>query len=87
MRPKDYFYFLNDSWARVLVVDESLDFHIKEIKTELKFIERIVVVNSKQTAADTVSYDDFVCCPPYFLDLALAGSDDSCFWLYSSGST
>ena len=40
MRPKDYLYFLNDSRARVLVVDDSLYANIEEIKDELKFLEQ-----------------------------------------------
>ncbi|SDU59484.1 benzoate-CoA ligase family protein [Desulfobacula phenolica] len=87
MRPKDYLYFLNDSRARVLVVDESLYFNIEEIKSELKFLERIVMVNSSQARPDTMTYEDFVNGQPETLETAPTGPDDSCFWLYSSGST
>ncbi|MCK5837639.1 MAG: AMP-binding protein, partial [Desulfobacula sp.] len=87
MRPKDYLYFLNDSRARVLVIDESLYFNIEEIKDELKFLERVIMVNSSQDRPDVTTYDDFVCDQPDSLEPALTGPDDACFWLYSSGST
>ncbi len=60
MRPKDYLYFLNDSRARVLVVDESLYFNIEEVKSDLLFLEKIVVVNRQGEKPDTVSYEEFV---------------------------
>lgn len=87
MRPKDYLYFLNDSRARILVVDESLYFNIEEIKSELKFLERVIIVNHTQNKPDTMSYEEFVNDQPDTLETALTGPDDACFWLYSSGST
>jgi len=87
MRPKDYLYFLNDSRAGTLIVDESLYPNIKEVKKDLKFLERIIIVNSSKTRSDTISYDDFVCDSSKFLEPAGTCPDDSCFWLYSSGST
>ncbi|MCD4720870.1 MAG: benzoate-CoA ligase family protein [Desulfobacula sp.] len=87
MRSKDYSYFLNDSRARVLVVDEALYPNIEEIKTELKFLERIIIVNGDQNVTGTTGYDAFVCDQPDSLDPAQTCPDDACFWLYSSGST
>ncbi len=87
MRPKDYLYFLNDSRARVLVVDESLYFNIEEVKSDLLFLEKIVVVNRQGEKPDTVSYEEFVERQPDTLEPAPTGPDDACFWLYSSGST
>ncbi len=87
MRPKDYLYFLNDSRARVLVVDESLYFNIAEVKDELKFLERIIIVNKKEAIPDTTLYEDFVQGQSDTLEAAQTCPDDACFWLYSSGST
>lgn len=87
MRPKDYRYFLNDSRAKVLVVDESLYFNIQTIKDELKFLEKIIIVNGTNPPADAMAYDDFVRNASNFLDPAMTCPDDTCFWLYSSGST
>jgi len=87
MRPKDYLYFLNDSRARVLVVDDSLYVNIEEVKSDLLFLEKIVVVNRQGDKPDTVSYEEFVKGQPETLAPAPTGPDDACFWLYSSGST
>lgn len=90
MRPKDYLYFLNDSRARILVVDEALYDNIRPIENELKYLERIVVVNPSQNRPDlpgTVSYAAFTQNQPAELEPAATGPDDTCFWLYSSGST
>ncbi len=85
MRPKDYLYFLNDSRARVLVVDEALYANITKIKPQLKFLEQIIVITAGQT--DAMAYDAFVWDQSTFLEPALTCPDDACFWLYSSGST
>ncbi|MCF8093255.1 MAG: benzoate-CoA ligase family protein, partial [Desulfotignum sp.] len=87
MRPKDYLYFLNDSRARVLLVDESLYAGIEQITSDLMFLEKVVVVNSRGEKKDTVTYEAFVQGQPDILAPAPTGPDDPCFWLYSSGST
>jgi benzoate-CoA ligase len=85
MRPKDYLYFLNDSRARVLVVDDSLYANIEEIKGELKFLEQIVLINGIRP--ETRTYADFTASASDTLEPAPTSPDDACFWLYSSGST
>nr|NJM01076.1 benzoate-CoA ligase family protein [Desulfobacula sp.] len=85
MRPKDYLYFLNDSRARILVVDESLYANIEEIKDELKFLEQIVLINGARPGTKT--YGEFAASFSEDLDPAPTSPDDACFWLYSSGST
>lgn len=86
MRPKDYLYFLNDSRARVLVVDAALYANIEEIKAETQFLEHIVVVNGAAPAG-TTAFADFIAGKSKELEAAPTTPDDSCFWLYSSGST
>ena len=87
MRPKDYQYFLNDSRARILIVDDSLYANIDQIKSELKYLETVVVVNGQDPIEETIPYEAFI--QEHSTDLAAAetGPDDACFWLYSSGST
>jgi len=85
MRPKDYLYFLNDSRARILVVDDSLYANIEEIKDELKFLEQIVLINGIRP--ETRAYADFTATASDILEPAPTSPDDACFWLYSSGST
>jgi benzoate-CoA ligase len=87
MRPKDYLYFLNDSRARVLVVDEALYDNIKGIKNKLTFLKKIIIINGHKKRGGTTAYEDFVANQPNILEPAPTGPDDACFWLYSSGST
>jgi benzoate-CoA ligase len=86
MRPKDYLYFLNDSRARVLLVDAALYSNIEEIKDETQFLEHIIVVNGAAPAG-TTAFADFIAGKSKELEAAPTTPDDSCFWLYSSGST
>ena len=86
MRPKDYTYFLNDSRARVLLVDQSLLPIIKDIKPKLMFLEHVVVVGAN-AGQGNVTFDEWVADKSDELDVAPTTPDDACFWLYSSGST
>jgi benzoate-CoA ligase len=86
MRPKDYEYFLNDSRARVLVIDAHLLPSLEPIRGKLHFIEHIIVVNGEAPAGD-LSLDDLWADQPAQLEAAPTTPDDACFWLYSSGST
>ncbi|HSO66394.1 MAG TPA: AMP-binding protein, partial [Desulfatirhabdiaceae bacterium] len=86
MRSKDYRYFLNDSRARVLVVEQSLMDVITPIKKDLNYLEHIIVVNGIAPAG-TISYSEWIDTQDSNLATARTSPDDPCFWLYSSGST
>ncbi len=86
MRPKDYLYFLNDSRARVLVVDQALLFNIDKIRESLKYLDKIIVVNGEGEKGD-ISYLDLISNQSAELEAAQTSPDDACFWLYSSGTT
>ncbi|KMY67757.1 4-hydroxybenzoate--CoA ligase [Desulfocarbo indianensis] len=86
MRPKDYLYFLNDSRARMVVVDASLLPEIEPIRDKLKFLEHVVVVGGEAPQGD-IGFESFVKDESRHLECAPTGPDDVCFWLYSSGST
>ena len=86
MRPKDYLYFLNDSRARVLMVDQSLLPIINDIRSKTLFLEHVIVVGSQAEGSDLV-FDQWVAKHADVLDTAPTNPCDSCFWLYSSGST
>lgn len=86
MRPKDYTYYLNDSRARVLMVDASLLELIHSIRKGLRFLEKVVVVNGSAGAKD-VTFEEFIAGQPWEMTAAPTNPDDTCFWLYSSGST
>ncbi len=86
MRPKDYLYFLNDSRARVLMIDAALLDVLEPVGKDLRFLEHTIVVNGAAPEGAT-AFDRFIEASSGELDAAPTGPDDSCFWLYSSGST
>ncbi len=87
MRPKDYEYFLNDSRARVLVIDAGLLDSIAEIRANLRFVEHIVVANGASECAGDQAWSALTAGQSDDLAAAPTQRDDACFWLYSSGST
>ncbi|WP_321529377.1 benzoate-CoA ligase family protein [Sedimenticola selenatireducens] len=86
MRPKDYEYFLNDSRARVLVIDAHLLPSLEPIRNKLRFVQHIIVVNGEAPAGD-LALDSLWADQPDQMEAAPTTPDDACFWLYSSGST
>lgn len=85
-RSKDFEYFLNDSRARVLVVDALLLDQIEPIRANLRFMKHIIVANGSAPAGD-LSLGEITSSQSSSLETAPTCRDDSCFWLYSSGST
>lgn len=85
LKPQDYEYLLNDSRARVLVIDESLLPQIEPIRSRLRYVEHIVVVG--QPGARQLCYRDLVTAASAELSPEMMSRDDACFWLYSSGTT
>lgn len=86
MRPKDYEYYLNDSRARVLVVDASLLPAIEPIRDRLDHLVHVWVVGG-ETPDGYIDYQSLLNAQSPVLECAPTGPDDVCFWLYSSGST
>ncbi len=86
MRSKDYLYFLNDSRARVLIMDAALLEVFEPIRKDLRFLEHTVVVRGS-VPEWALSLDQLIEDRSTQLETAPTGPDDSCFWLYSSGST
>ena len=93
LRPQDYQYMLNDSRARVLVVEEDIWPQIAPLRRELTSLRHVVVVargsgaSGASTADATVDYDALVAGARPELETAPTIRDDAAFWLYSSGST
>jgi benzoate-CoA ligase len=85
-RAKDFEFYLNDSRAQVLVVDALLLEQIEPIRGNLRFLKHIIVANGAAPAGD-LSLTELTASQPAVLDAAPTCRDDSCFWLYSSGST
>ena len=86
LRPKDYAYQLNDSRARVLLVEAALLPLINEIKASLAFLEKVVVVNG-EAGTGQYSFDELIKESDERLSAFPTHRDEPCFWLYSSGST
>ncbi|WP_243374804.1 benzoate-CoA ligase family protein [Geotalea sp. SG265] len=85
-RPKDFEYYLNDSRARVLVVDAPLLELIEPIRKNLRFVKQILVANGDAPAGD-LNLAELTAAQSTDLETAPTNCDDACFWLYSSGST
>ena len=85
MTPKDYEFFLNDSRAKVLILEEGLWNKIELIKKNLKYLRYILFLGTPRKGR--ISYWDSMNKASPELEEAKTSKDDSCFWLYSSGST
>ncbi|HEU5438123.1 MAG TPA: benzoate-CoA ligase family protein [Ktedonobacterales bacterium] len=94
LRPQDYQYMLNDSRARVLVIEDALWPALAPLRQQLPFLRHVVLVRRGQPASggggvsgQTLDYDALLAGSRDTLDAATTIKDDSAFWLYSSGST
>ena len=84
-RTDNYGYYLDDSYARVLVVESSL---LEKVEPALSEHPDVRVLVANGDAGRHTSFDDAVAgqsdeLPP----VAATHPDDMAFWLYSSGST
>ncbi len=87
LKPGDYKYLLNNSRARVAIVSDSLLPLIEAIpRSELRFLETIIVVGNPGLAGDA-AFEDLIRGGSSELEPAPTTKDDAAFWLYSSGST
>ncbi|HLZ25427.1 MAG TPA: benzoate-CoA ligase family protein [Ktedonobacterales bacterium] len=93
LRPQDYHYMLNDSRARVLIVEEDIWPQIAPLRRDLTFLRHVVIVargagaSGASSAGATMDYDALVAGAQRDLEGAPTIRDDAAFWLYSSGST
>ena len=85
-RSQDFEFYLNDSRARVLVVDAALLEQIEPIRKNLRFLKHVIVANGAPREGD-LSLDALTRAQSATLETAPTCRDDACFWLYSSGST
>ena len=89
MTPTDYEYFLNNSRAKVLVIQQEIWQKIKMNKDKFLFLQHIIIIADDK---DLLEEEEIL-----FTDLLNEGStdltaewttmEDTAFWLYSSGST
>src|SRR5579871_1946768 len=92
LRPADYVYILNDSRAKVLVIDAALWPQIAGIQSQLQYVRQVVVVgrdtlDADQRSAGLLDFEEWIADASDALAAAPTSKDDAAFWLYSSGST
>jgi len=85
LKSKDYEYLLNDSRARVLVVDPAFLDRITEIRDKLRCLEQILVTGEEP--GDHLSLRAVMQEASASLEPVDTSKDDAAFWLYSSGTT
>jgi len=86
LKPAEYQYMLNDSRARVLIVEESLYPQIQAIgKENLRYLVTIIIAG--QPVTDLRCLDHLRSESSSELEAEPTCKDDPAFWLYSSGST
>jgi benzoate-CoA ligase len=87
LKPSDYEYLLNNSRARVAIVDDLLFSSIQAIPlNRLRYLETIVLVGG-HSRSSSLSFRDLTQNSSPALEPQLTSKDDAAFWLYSSGST
>src|ERR1700730_783276 len=87
LKPADYEYLLNNSRARVAIVDDLLFSSIQAIPlNRLRYLETIVLVGG-HARSSSLSFTDLTQNSSPALEPQLTSKDDAAFWLYSSGST
>lgn len=86
LQPHEYSHMLQDSRARVLVVDESLLHAIEPIRGQLPRLKYVIVVGRPQRP-DDLSYRQWIRQEPVRLEVEQTHRDDFCSLHYSSGTT
>jgi benzoate-CoA ligase len=97
LKPKDYEYLLNDSRARVLVVDTQLYQQIEPVRGQLKHLKYVLMVGEGDspifagaktgTVPGLHGLDAVMQNASPALEPCDTSKDDMAFWLYSSGTT
>ncbi len=85
LKAPDYEFMLRDSRARALFVSASLLPGFAPILQQSPHLQHVVV--SKGSAHGCASLDDLLAQAASRSEAAATCCDDSCFWVYSSGST
>lgn len=80
----EYFYYLNDSRAKILIVHEQLLGEVEKIMSRLKYIKHVVVVGEPRPRY--LSFHEMIGRASSELEAVETSKDDVAFWLYTSGS-
>lgn len=84
-KPTDYGYFLDDTYAELVIADEALIDNVLPAVRRSAHDVRVLVANGNHAEAGTL--DDLLADRPADVDPVDTHRDDPAFWLYSSGST
>jgi benzoate-CoA ligase len=85
LRPPDFAYMLEDSRARVLIVDQALWPQVSGLAGNLKFLRHVLIANGSVPGRPAL--DDLAAQASPELTAEPMHPDDAAFWLYTSGST
>jgi benzoate-CoA ligase len=86
MHAAEYEFLLNDSRARVAVVEASVAERLLAVRERCPWLRAIVVVGGSG-AAGTHDFDAVLAAAKPSLEPAQSVADDICYWGYTSGST
>ncbi|CAM3808943.1 benzoate-CoA ligase family protein [Alicyclobacillus pomorum] len=89
LRPKDYVYLLNDSRAKVAVVEAEIWNQLQPVRSQLPFLEHVVVIcrDHATVPAGCLEFTSWLAEQSEELSPVDTIYDDAAFWLYTSGST
>ena len=90
MRAQDYLYVLNDSRARVLVVEDTIWPLLEAHRPQMPYLRHVVVVKRNAESATprgTLAFEGLLSGASGRRLSPQTSRDDAAFWLYSSGST
>ena len=87
LTPKDYYYMLKDSRAKVLVTSPELYDNVRPVLGGLKHLKHVVMVGEIVDVGDLTLYTDLMKAASDRLDCEEVSNEDVALWLYSSGST
>jgi benzoate-CoA ligase len=88
MAPLDYEYFLNNSRARAVVIQDEVWNKISHLRDRFLYLKHVIVISESATTDSSVyDYHCLVSGQPTSLEPAHTETNDEAFWLYSSGST
>jgi benzoate-CoA ligase len=82
MKAPDFLYVLNDSRARVLIVDAAFLPEIEKIRSEALFLKHVVVVSGGSDLGG-LDFDALLAKAAPEFQAAPTTCDDAAFWLYS----
>src|SRR5262245_3524385 len=85
LKPQDYAYFINDSGARVVVIDGALADMLAALRPQLPAVAHIIT--ARALAHDFAFLDALAAAQSAHCASHPTDPDAMAFWLYSSGST